>query len=114
MSRAGLVARGALAGAAAALVWAAAEPVARRAFGTSYSDVRLLGAAVTRGRRWPVAGVAMHALNGAVFGAVFAAAGQAGWRRGVLAAEAENLVLWPSMALADRLHPDPDSQRLDE
>jgi hypothetical protein len=78
----------------------------RRAFRTPYSDVRLLGAGLTRGRAWPVAGTALHTLNGALFGAAFALAGQRGWRRGVLVAEAENLVLWPTMALADRLHPD--------
>ena len=34
-----------------AAVWAAAEPGARRLFGTTYSDVRLLGAMVTRRRK---------------------------------------------------------------
>ncbi len=91
---------------AAAAAWAAAEPLARRLFRTPYSDVRLLGAMVTRGPLWRPAGVATHLANGALFGAAFAQLGGGGWKRGLAAAEAENLVLWPAMALVDRLHPD--------
>lgn len=91
----------------AAAVWAAAEPLLRRTFGTPYSDVRLLGAAVTRGRAWPLAGLAIHMANGALFGLAWARLGGGGWRRGVVMAELENLALWiPGMALADRYHPD--------
>jgi hypothetical protein len=97
---------GAAAGAVAAVVWAASEPLARRLCRTSYSDVRLLGRAVTRGRLWPAAGLALHVANGAVFGTAFERAGLRGWRAGVLAAEIENLVLWPGMAVVDRFHPD--------
>ena len=99
-------ARGALAGAAAAAAWAAAEPGAQRLFGTPYSDVRLLGAMVTRRPAWPLVGVGLHVANGAVFGAVFARLGGRGVVQGILAAEAENLALWPAMALVDRHHPD--------
>jgi hypothetical protein len=42
--------RGATAGAAAAAVWAAGDPLLRRLAGTPYSDVRLLGRLVTRRR----------------------------------------------------------------
>ena len=98
--------RAAAAGAAAALAWAAAEPVLGRLFGVRYSDVRLLGATVTRGRAWPLAGLALHAANGAVFGSVFARAGLRGPAAGVAAAELENLALWPWMAAVDRFHPD--------
>jgi hypothetical protein len=80
--------------------------VARRLFSTPYSDVRLLGRAFTAGRLWPVAGLAAHAANGAVFGFAFERLGLRGWRAGVVAAEVENLVLWPGMAVVDRLHPD--------
>jgi hypothetical protein len=93
----------------AAAAWAAAEPVAGRLFGTpaGYSDVRLLGALATRdGARWRPAGLAVHLVNGAAFGSLFAAAGGRGWRRGFAVAQAENLVLWPGMAAIDRLHPD--------
>jgi hypothetical protein len=97
---------GAKAGLLAAGVWAAAEPLLGRVFRTEYSDVRLLGRAVTRTRGWPAAGIVLHLANGAVFGAAFQQLGLRGIRSGVIAAEAENLVLWPGMILADRIHPD--------
>jgi len=103
------VIRGALAGVAAAAVWAAAEPAAGGLFRTpeGYSDVRLLGALATRGsRRWRQAGLGAHLVNGAVFGAVFAARGGRGWKQGLAAAQVENLALWPGMAVLDRVHPD--------
>jgi len=99
--------RGALAGVAAAAAWAAAEPAARRLFGVRYSDVRLLGAAVTSGPHWKAAGWGLHLLNGAVFGAAFAHLGGHGAVRGVAAAQLENLALWvPGMVVVDRFHPD--------
>lgn len=98
--------RGAAAGAVAALAWAAAEPAAARALGTAYTDVRLLGRLVTRGRGWPAAGVAVHAANGAAFGAAFALAGARGPRAGLAWAAAEAVATWPGMALMDRIHPD--------
>ncbi len=98
--------RGALAGIAAAGAWAAAEPALQRAFGTPYSDLRLLGAVVTRGRLWRPVGLTLHLANGAVFGALFEGAGGRGWKQGVVAAQPESLGLWPGMALVDRLHPD--------
>ena len=98
--------RGALAGALAAAVWAAAEPALGHVFGTPFSDVRLLGRTVTRGRLWPVAGVVLHVGNGAAFGWAFEQLGGRGIKQGVIAAELENLVLWPAMAIVDHVHPD--------
>ena len=98
--------RGAAAGTVAAAVWAAAEPLAGRLLGTPYSDVRLLGRLVTRGRFWRPAGLALHLANGAAFGAAFERLGGRGWKQGVLAAQVENVGLWPGMALVDRIHPD--------
>jgi hypothetical protein len=49
-------------------VWALQEPVDQRIFRSGYSDVAVLGKAVTRGPHWRTAGLAIHALNGAVFG----------------------------------------------
>jgi hypothetical protein len=97
--------RAALAGMAAAAVWIAAEPIAQRVFRTTYSDVRLLGAPLTR-RHWRVAGTAVHLANGAVAGILFRRSGLRGPRDGMLAAVAENVVLWPGMAVVDRFHPD--------
>jgi hypothetical protein len=100
---------GALAGAAAASIWAAQAPLDKRVFGTRYDDVELLGTLVTRGRGSYAAGLALHVANGAVFGAVY------GLVRplvpapplvtGVAAAMAEHLVLWPLGRVVDRLHP---------
>jgi hypothetical protein len=97
-----------LAGAFAAAVWAAAEPALGRVFGTPYSDVRLLGGLTGAG---PAGGLALHVGNGALFGAVFERVGGRGVLRGVLAAEVENLVLWPAMAVVDRIHPERRSGR---
>ncbi|MDF2751505.1 MAG: hypothetical protein K0T00_2681, partial [Gaiellaceae bacterium] len=57
--------RSAAAGAAAAIAWGLAEPLDRRALRYDYSDVALLGKAVTRGPHWRAAGFAVHAANGA-------------------------------------------------
>ena len=99
--------RGAVAGIVAAAAWAAAEPLAGRTFGTPYySDLRLLGRALAPGRLSRPVGLALHLVNGAAFGAAFKRAGGRGWKQGVLAAQIENIALWPGMALVDRLHPD--------
>lgn len=98
--------KGAAAGAVAAAAWAAADPLLRRLAGTPYSNARLLGRLVTRGRAWPVVGVAVHMANGAAFGAGFERLGLQGVKAGVIVAEVENTLLWPTMAIADRLHPD--------
>jgi hypothetical protein len=90
----------------AAAAWAAAEPALGRLLGTPYSDVRLLGRIVTRGNGWPVAGIALHLTNGAAFGWAFERLGLQGVKQGVLAAEVENLVLWPGFLVFDRIHPD--------
>jgi hypothetical protein len=77
----------------------------RRIFQAPYSDVRLLGATVTRRRAWPLIGLAAHLANGALFGLAFVRLGGEGWKRAIVAAELEN-ALWPAMALVDRYHPD--------
>jgi hypothetical protein len=91
---------------AAAAAWAAVEPGVGRLAGTGYSDVRLLGRLLTRGRRWRLAGLAAHLANGALFGFLFERLGGRGWKQGLVAAEVENIVLWPGMAVIDRIHPD--------
>ena len=96
----------ALAGAAAAGLWLAVEPLACRLAGTPLTTPRLLGRMVARGPAWPAVGVALHLANGAAFGVVFARLGIRGWRRGFAAAQLEGALLWPAMAAVDRLHPD--------
>jgi hypothetical protein len=100
---------GAMAGAVAAAVWAAQQPLDKRVFGSDYDDVELLGKLVTRGSGWHSAGLAVHLANGAMFGATYAllrplvplppvVAGAA-------AGLAEHAGFWPATWLIDRHHP---------
>jgi hypothetical protein len=101
--------RSAAAGAAAALAWGLAEPLDRRVLGYDYSDVALLGKAVTRGRHWRAAGFAVHAANGATFGLAYE------WLRRRTSVEprrlavglalAEHVGLYPLSYAVDRWHP---------
>jgi hypothetical protein len=101
--------RAAAAGATAALVWAAQEPLDRHVFGSDYSDVALLGKAVTRGPHWRAAGLALHAVNGVAFGLAWDAARRRlsgrPVRLAVGMALAENTALWPLCWFVDRFHP---------
>ena len=101
-------ARAAVAGATAATVWAALEPLDTRLFRYDYSDVALLGKAVTR-RHWLPAGLAIHAANGAAFGLVFdelrRRTGLPARRLAVGMALAEHLTLYPLCWFVDRYHP---------
>ena len=101
--------RGALAGAVAAGVWAAQQPLDIKVFGLRYDDTELLGKAVTRGRAWPVVGLGLHLANGAAFGAAYTALSPRmplpSWARGPAAALAEHLATWPLVLFTDHLHP---------
>ena len=102
-------ARGAVAGAIAAGVWSAQSPLDRRFFGVSYADEELLGKAITRGPAWPAVGVAVHLVNGALFGAAYANVAPRlplpSWARGPVAGLGEHLATWPLTMLVQRLHP---------
>lgn len=78
-------------------------------FRCDYSDVAVLGKALTRGRGWRVAGFAFHALNGAVFGLVYDAARRrlpVDEKRLALAmALTEHVALYPLGYFVDRYHP---------
>jgi hypothetical protein len=101
--------RGAACGAAAAWVWALQQPLDKRVFASDYDDVELLGKSVTRNEGWFPLGLALHAGNGAVFGAVYANLAPAmpipAALRGPVAALVEHLALWPLGAASDRFHP---------
>jgi hypothetical protein len=97
--------RAAAAGACAALVWAAAEPVDRRLLRNDYSDVALLGKAVTRSRAWPIVGVAVHAANGAVFGLAYHELRRRRGTGAIRLALAEHAALFPLGLVVDRHHP---------
>jgi len=99
----------AVAGALAATCWGLLEPIDKRLFRSDYSDVAVLGKAITRGRSWRAFGFALHAANGAVFGLAYARL-----RRGLpfddrrLAlgmALAEHVLLYPLGYFVDRHHP---------
>jgi hypothetical protein len=102
-------ARAASAGALAATLWGLAEPVDQWIFGSDYSDVAVLGKALTRGRRWKPAGYAAHAANGALFGLLFDAVRRRtacdSRRLAVAMALAEHVCLYPLCFLVDRYHP---------
>ena len=79
-------------------------------FGSRYDDVELLGRAVRNGPGWYPVGLAMHAQNGALFGAVYANVAPAlpipPALRGPAVALAEHWSpSWPLAALTDRYHP---------
>ena len=97
------------AGAAAALVWGAFEPLDRRLFRHDYSDVAVLGKAVTQGPGWRPLGFAMHALNGAIFGLVYheiaRRVSRDPRRLALELALLEHLALFPLGRVVDRYHP---------
>jgi hypothetical protein len=101
--------RGAIAGAGAALLWAAQQPIDKRIFRSRYDDVELLGKLVTRRPAWPLVGIAFHTGNGALFGAIYALVKPSlpgpPISRALLAALAEHVGLWPLGRLSDRFHP---------
>jgi len=104
--------RGALAGGLAAGVWAAQQPLDRRLFGVDYDDAELLGSAITGERGTPATyalGAALHVVNGALFGAVYAAVspgiGGPGPLRGVAAGLVEHLATWPLTRFVGAAHP---------
>jgi hypothetical protein len=96
----------ALAGAAAAAAWVATEPVTRRLAGGTHRELRLISGTLAGERGGDSLGWAVHLANGAAFGAAFRRLGGHGLVRAVAAAQAENMVLWPGMAIVDRIHPD--------
>jgi hypothetical protein len=98
-----------LAGAVAAGVWAAQQPLDIKVFGVEYDDTELLGKSVTRGPAWRPIGVAMHLVNGALFGAAYAAIAPRlplpSWARGPAAGLTEHAVTWPLTLGVQSLHP---------
>jgi hypothetical protein len=99
----------AAAGALAATVWGLLEPIDRRLFHSDYSDVAVLGKAVTRGRGWRPAGFGLHAMNGAMFGLVYDAVrrrvGLDDRQLAIGMALTEHVALYPLGYFIDRYHP---------
>lgn len=101
--------RGAFAGAVAAAVWLAQQPLDKPVFGVDNDDSELLGKAFTRGRAWPVVGVALHLANGALLGAAYSNVASRlalpSWSRGPLMALTEHVATWPLTLAVERVHP---------
>ncbi len=100
---------GAVAGSLAAAVWAAQQPLDKRVFECDYDDVEMLGKLVTRGREWPLIGLALHMGNGAAFGAIYSQVRPfvpgPPVATGVLAGMLEHVSSWPFVGLVDSRHP---------
>ena len=96
----GRILRGATAGAVAAGVWAAQEPIDTRVFGVPYSDPALLAKPFAGSR---LAGLSIHLANGAIFGAVYAQLADRlrgpGAATGLAAGLFEHVATWPLMRL---------------
>jgi len=91
-------------------VWAVQEPLDQRLLRCDYSDVAILGKAVTRGPGWRRVGLALHLVNGALFGLAYREArriipGVGPARLALGMALAEHVVLYPLCYLIDRYHP---------
>jgi hypothetical protein len=108
LSRAQIL-RGAASGVLAAAVWAVQQPIDKRIFGCRFDDVEMLGRAVSRDDDYYAPGLAIHLLNGALFGGAYAVVAPSlpgpDALKGPLAAFAENTLLWPLVGLIDRFHP---------
>jgi hypothetical protein len=93
----GQILRGAAAGAVAAGVWAAQEPLDMRVFGVPYSDPKFLAKPFGGSR---LVGIPIHLANGAVFGALYSMVAPRVCAPGALKSAAagmtEQLATWPA------------------
>jgi hypothetical protein len=100
---------GATAGAVAAALWAAQQPLDKRLFGSDYDDVEILGKLLTRSSGWQAAGLGLHLANGALFGATYALLRPLvplpPLVAGAAAALTEHAGFWPLTRFIDRHHP---------
>ncbi|WP_448574713.1 DUF6789 family protein [Thermomicrobium sp.] len=108
----------ALAGLAGAVAFLIAMIVDLALLRRRTNDLRLLAGLVPGGARfWPVLGTLMHLANGAALGVLYGRLRRvfpfSGWLAGLLFALAENLALWPIVALLDRVHPEIRAGRLE-
>jgi hypothetical protein len=94
--------RACVAGVAAAVAWAAYEPLGQRLFRTAYGDVEVLEHLIPSHSAARV----VHAVNGGLFGIAYdelrRRTGRDGVGFGIAVALTENTVLWPLVALLDR------------
>ncbi len=103
--------RAALAGSLASAAYALEMYIDIAVTGSSFDDIQLIESAL-RGRtsRIPVVGMAIHLLNGAALGEVYAAVAAPllpgpGWLKGLVFGQLFLLAAWPTVPLVDRFHP---------
>ncbi len=93
----------------AAAVWAIEQPLDKALIASRYDDVELLGRVLAPGAGWYPAGLALHISNGALFGAAYSNLAPSiplpPACRGPALAFGEHLLLWPLVAIVDRVHP---------
>lgn len=104
-------ARAALAGVVASAAYAAEMYMDMAVTGSRLDDVQLLEGAI-RGKRArvPVLGMALHLLNGAALGEIYAAIAAPRlpgprWLKGILFGALFLAAVWPTVPLLDRIHP---------
>jgi hypothetical protein len=107
-----------LAGLAGAVAFLFAMAVDLAVLRRRTNDLRLLAGLLPGGARfWPLLGTLMHLANGAALGVLYGRLRRvfpfSGWLAGSLFALAENLALWPIVALLDRVHPEIRAGRLE-
>jgi hypothetical protein len=103
-------ARAAIAGVVASAAYAVEMYLDIAATGSRFDDVQLVESAICgRTSRVPVLGMAIHLLNGAALGEVYAAVQNLlpgpGWIKGLIFGELFLLAAWPTVPLIDRFHP---------
>lgn len=103
--------RAAIAGTLASAVYAGEMYLDIAVTGSRFDDVQLVESAI-RGQtsRVPVVGMAIHLLNGAALGEVYAVIAERllpgpRWVKGLIFGELFLLAAWPTVPLIDRYHP---------
>lgn len=103
--------RAAIAGTLASVVYACEMYLDIAVTGSRFDDVQLIESAIRKqASRVPVAGMAIHLLNGAALGEVYAVVAERllpgpGWVKGLVFGELFLLAAWPMVPLVDRYHP---------
>ncbi len=107
-----------VAGTVASAAYLLEQGVDRRLTPNRYDDLLLWGGLLSRDpRRQRRLGFAVHYTLGITLAAIYAALlpslpRLSGWRRGVLFAQTENLVLYPGVFVLNSIHPDVRAGRL--
>jgi hypothetical protein len=103
------ICRGIIAGIAGGVAFAAVMQADIAISGRRVDDFKLLAGWGPLRDHEHIAGPAIHLINSASLGALYALVNERlvgpGWLRGLTFATAENLTLWPVIILLDRIHP---------